>query len=137
MARNRSVFLAAIFFLLASCAAKKEAAIPTPVEPQAQVVIIQLQLAEGQEKGQARLKIRIQEKELAAIDPEEIYLEDETTKTKYPVVRLQRIGVLATFGVPGEEGTRYIMFWNHDGGLKIGKLVTANIGKHRRSMLVR
>ena len=162
MARiTRYVLCVAVLFLLASCAAKKEmvvsvsekevsvpapekeGAAPAPEEkvtapaifaPSAEVEIVQLQVGESQ--GQVRLKVRIQDNELKSLDPTEIYLVDEATKRKYPVVRLQRIDALAEFSVPGEQGLRYIMFWNHDGGLKIGKVVTVNLGRHQQRLLV-
>ena len=141
------VFCAAVLFILGSCAAKQVAPPEEPVaqqpEPvaQADVEILQLQVDDAKsldaDQRQARLKIRIEQSKLKSINPAEIYLIDETTKKKYPVVRLQRIDALAEYGVPGEKGVRYIMFWNHDGGLRAGKKVTVNVGNHRESMLIK
>ena len=137
----RSIIWAAALSLLVSCAAKKEEipiipTVPEPVAPPAPVTVptktdievIQLQMTENQEY--VSVTVRIKESELNSMDPSEVYLQDEATGKKYPVVRLQRIGRLAS--VPGEKGVRHIMFWNNESGLKIGVLVTITIGKYQK-----
>ena len=142
----RSVLWAAVLFCLVSCAAQKEEVIPTapdtpppvvsapkpepppPVAVPPKIEIIQLQMTEDQEY--VNVRVRIKENELNSLDPSEVYLQDEATGKKYPVVRLQRIGRLAS--VPGDRGARHIMFWNNEGGLKVGKLVTIRLGKYQK-----
>jgi len=133
----RSFLWATVLFLLASCAAKKEEVIPTPEPPVPapapvvaphKVEVIQLKMTDDQEY--VNVKIRIKESELNSLDPSEVYLMDEATGKRYPVVRLQRIGKLAS--VPGEKGVRHIIFWNNEGGLRIGKLVTITVGKYQK-----
>lgn len=144
----RSVLWAAVFFLLVSCAAKKEEILipaPEPVKPpapsapapvaappKADVEVVQLQMTDNQEY--VNLKVRIKENELNSLDPSEVYLQDEATGKRYPVVRLQRIGKLAS--VPGEKGVRHVMFWNNEGGLKIGMLVTITVGKYQKKHIL-
>jgi hypothetical protein len=71
-------------------------------------------------------------------DPEgaEIYLVDESTGERFPVVRLQRIGRMAEFRVPGEKDVHHVMFRNQEGKLKIGSRVTLVIGPERREHLL-
>lgn len=71
-------------------------------------------------------------------DPEatEIYLVDESTGEKFSVVRLQRIGRMAEFRVPGEKDVHHIMFRNQEGKLKIGSLVTVVVGPARQEHLL-
>ncbi|MCL2103223.1 MAG: hypothetical protein FWH25_04200 [Syntrophorhabdaceae bacterium] len=120
---------AAALFLLVSCAAKKEEVISAP--PKVEVEVVELRITENQEHVTA--KVFIKEKDLNALDPSDVYLLDEASGRKYPVVRLQRIGKLAEF--PGEQGVRHIMFWNNEGGLKVGKLVTISLGKHHKKQI--
>jgi len=70
-------------------------------------------------------------------DPEakEIYLIDESTGEKFSVVRLQRIGRMAEFRVPGEKDVFHIMFRNPEGKLKIGSRVTVVMGTVRQEHL--
>jgi len=65
-----------------------------------------------------------------------IYLVDESTGEKFSVVRLQRIGGVAEFRVPGEKDVHHIMFRNRQGKLKIGSRVTVVVGSARREHLV-
>jgi len=136
----RSLFWAAALLLLVSCAAKKEQVIvvpepdppPAPVVAEPKVEVIQLLMTENQEY--VNVKVRIKENELNSLDPSEVYLQDEASGKKYPVVRLQRIGKLAS--VPGEKGVRHIMFWNNEGGLKVGMLVTITVGKYQKKQVL-
>jgi hypothetical protein len=70
------------------------------------------------------------------LDTTEIYLVDESTGDRYAVVRLQRIGRMAEFSVPGETGIHHVMFRNREGRLKIGKRVTIVVGNARHEHLV-
>jgi hypothetical protein len=65
----------------------------------------------------------------------EAYLIDETTGEKFSVVRLQRIGRLAEFTVPGEKDVHNILFRNRDGKLKLGARVTLVFGPFRKEHL--
>ena len=65
----------------------------------------------------------------------EAYLVDESTGEKFPVVRLQRIGRLAEFTVPGEKGVHNILFRNREGKLKVGTRVTVVVGSARKEHL--
>jgi hypothetical protein len=71
-------------------------------------------------------------------DPEatEIYLVDESTGERFSVVRLQRIGRMAEFRVPGEKDVHQLMFRNREGKLKIGSLVTLVVGTARKEHLL-
>lgn len=140
----KSVLWATVLFLFVSCAAQMEEVIPTPApepvpppapapEP-AKVEVVQLQMTDNQEY--VKVKIRVKGNELNTLDPSEIYLLDETSGKKYPVIRLQRIGKLAEFNVPGEKGVRHIMFWNNEGGLKAGRLVTIVVGKYQKEHIL-
>jgi hypothetical protein len=66
-------------------------------------------------------------------DPEagETYLLDESTGERFSIVRLQRIGRLAEFTVPGEKDLHNILFRNREGALKVGKRVTLVVGSVR------
>jgi hypothetical protein len=66
----------------------------------------------------------------------EIYLVDESTGERFSVVRLQRIGRMAEFRVPGEKDVHQIMFRNREGKLKIGSLVTLVVGTARQEHLL-
>jgi hypothetical protein len=65
----------------------------------------------------------------------EAYLIDESTGETFPVVRLQRIGRLAEFTVPGEKDVRYVLFRNRGGKLKPGARVTVVFGSIRKERL--
>ena len=65
----------------------------------------------------------------------EIYLVDESTGERFSVVRLQRIGRMAEFSVPGEKNVHQVMFRNREGKLKIGSRVTLVVGPTRQEHL--
>jgi len=131
MNRNsRLILLAAALFLVASCSTVKEA--PRPPPPRVEVV--QLQLAENREFVGVRFRMVGDDR----FDPEaaEIYLVDESTGERFSVVRLQRIGRIAEFSVPGEKDVHHIMFRNREGKLKIGSRVTVVVGAARQEHLL-
>jgi hypothetical protein len=66
----------------------------------------------------------------------EIYLVDESTGERFSVVRLQRIGRMAEFSVPGEKDVHQLMFRNRKGKLKIGSRVTVVVGPARKEHLL-
>jgi len=127
---GRLILLAVALCLIASCSPKKEALRPPP--PRMEVV--QLRLAANQEFVGVRFRLIGAER----FDPEatEIYLVDESTGEKFSVVRLQRIGRMAEFRVPGEKDLHYIMFRNQEGKLKIGSRVTVVVGSARQEHLL-
>ncbi|MGE5285476.1 MAG: hypothetical protein ACM3OG_10955 [Actinomycetota bacterium] len=124
------VLLAVALCLVASCSAKKEALRPPPPR----VDVIQLRLAANREFVGLRFRMVGGDK----FDPggSEIYLVDESTGERFSVVRLQRIGRMAEFSVPGEKDVHHIMFRNQEGKLKIGSRVTVVIGPSRQEHLV-
>lgn len=134
------VFLAAALCLVASCSVKKEALRPPPppIEvakpPTARMEVVKLQLAANQELVGIRFRVFGNDR----FDPEttEIYLEDESTGEKFSVVRLQRIGRMAEFRVPGEKSLYSLMFRNREGKLKIGSRVTVVMGSARQEHLL-
>jgi hypothetical protein len=65
----------------------------------------------------------------------EAYLIDESTGERFPVVRLQRIGRLAEFTVPGEKDLHNILFRNREGKLKVGARVTVVFESIRKEHL--
>ncbi|MEK6697157.1 MAG: hypothetical protein AABY98_08390 [Candidatus Deferrimicrobiota bacterium] len=127
---GRLILLAVALFLIASCSAKKEALRPPP--PRMEVV--QLRLAGNGEFVGVRLRMIGGDR----FDPEatEIYLVDESTGERFSVVRLQRIGRMAEFRVPGEKDVHDIMFRNREGKLKIGSRVTVVVGSARQEHLL-
>ena len=114
--------------------AARSGARPGSCPSPARLEVVQLQLTANREFVGAR--IRLSGEELSGVDPAEIYMVDEATGEKFPVMRLQRIGKLAEFNVPGEDGTRYVMFRNREGMLKAGKRVTIVVGKTRQEHLL-
>jgi len=131
MNRNsRLILLAAALFLVASCSTVKEA--PRPPPPRVEVV--QLQLVENREFVGVRFRMVGDDR----FDPEaaEIYLVDESTGERFSVVRLQRIGRIAEFSVPGEKDVHHIMFRNREGKLKSGSRVTVVVGAARQEHLL-
>jgi|GEM_PF-2097214 len=126
---SRLLLLAALC-LIASCSAKKEALRPPP--PRLEVV--QLQLAANREFVGVQFRMIGGDR----FDPEatEIYLVDESTGEKFSVVRLQRIGRMAEFRVPGEKDVHQIMFRNTEGKLRIGARVTVVVGSSRQEHLL-
>ena len=127
---GRLILLAVALCLIASCSPKKEALRPPP--PRMEVV--QLRLAENREFVGVRFRMFGGDR----FDPEatEIYLVDESTGEKFSVVRLQRIGRMAEFRVPGEKDVHQMMFRNQEGKLKIGSRVTVVVGSVRREHLL-
>ena len=131
---NRSsmlILLGAALFLIASCSAKKEALVPAPSSPRMEVT--QMQLAANKEFVGVRFRIIGSDR----FDPDatEIYLVDESTGERFSVVRLQRIGRMAEFSVPGEKDVHQMMFRNREGKLKIGSWVTLVVGPERKEHL--
>ncbi len=133
------ILWAAALLLLCSCAARKEAALP-PVPPPAlppspaRVEVVQLQMTANRDF--VGVKFRMVGGERVDLNATEIYLLDESTGDRYPVVRLQRIGRMAEFSVPGEAGIHHVMFRNREGRLKIGRRVTIVVGNARHEHLV-
>ena len=82
------------------------------------------------------VKFRMVGGDSAELGKREIYLIDESTGEKFSVVRLQRIGRMAEFSVPGEAGIHHVMFRNREGKLKVGKRVTIVVGNARHEHLV-
>jgi len=124
------VLLAVALCLIASCSAKKEALRPPPPR----VEVIQLQLAANREFVGVQFRMIGGDR----FDPEatEIYLVDESTGERFSVVRLQRIGRMAEFRVPGEKDVHHIMFRNQEGKLKVGSRVTVVVGPVRQEHLL-
>jgi len=124
------VLLAAALCLIASCSTTKEAFQPPPPR----VEVVQLQLAANREFVGVRFRVLGGDR----FDPEatEIYLVDESTGERFSVVRLQRIGRMAEFRVPGEKDVHHVMFWNQEGKLKIGSRVTLVMGSVRQEHLL-
>src|SRR5512140_1450040 len=139
MNRNRKfILLAAALCLIASCSAKKETLVPPPPPPppppsSPRVEVTRLQLAANREYVGVRFRMigsdRFDSKAT------EIYLVDESTGERFPVVRLQRIGRMAEFSVPGEKDVHQVMFRNREGKLKIGSRVTLVVGSSRQEHL--
>ena len=127
---GRLILLAVALCLIASCSPKKEAL----RSPPPRMEVVQLQLAANREFVGVRLRVIGGDQ----FDPEatEIYLIDESTGEKFSVVRLQRIGRMAEFRVPGEKDLHHIMFRNQEGKLKIGSRVTVVVGSARQEHLL-
>ena len=96
--------------------------------------VVQLRLAANREFVGVRVRMIGGDR----FDPEatEIYLVDESTGEKFSVVRLQRIGRIAEFRVPGEKNVYSMMFRNKEGKLKIGSRVTVVMGSARQEHLL-
>jgi hypothetical protein len=120
--------------ILASCAGKKELRPPPPPPPSApKLDVIQFrQVSKGEFVG---LRFRVIGVETFDPGAKEAYLIDESTGEKFPVVRLQRIGRLAEFTVPGEKDVHNILFRNRQGKLKVGTRVTVVFGSIRKEHL--
>jgi len=143
---GRLILLAVSLFLIASCSAKKEALVPSPptpppasssppsLPPSQRVEVAELRLAANREFVGVRFRMTGGDR----FDPEatEIYLVDESTGEKFSVVRLERIGRIAEFPVPGEKDVHHIMFRNREGKLKIGSRVTVVVGAARQEHLL-
>ena len=95
---------------------------------------VRLQLAEGGEFVGVRFRMIGGDR----FDPEatDIYLVDESTGERFSVVRLERIGRMAQFSVPGEKDVYTMMFRNREGMLKIGSRVTLVVGPTRQEHLL-
>ena len=130
---GRLMLLAAVLFLIASCSAKKEALVPPPPPSSPQMEVTQLRLAADREFVGVRFRIIGGDR----FDPRatEIYLVDESTGERFSVVRLERIGRMAQFSVPGEKDVYNMMFRNREGMLKIGSRVTLVVGSARQEHL--
>lgn len=134
---NRSgklILLAAALCLIVSCSAKKEALVPPPPPSSPQMEVTQLRLAANRDFVGLRFRMIDGDR----FDPEatEIYLVDESTGESFSVVRLQRIGRIAEFSVPGDKDVHHIMFRNQEGKLKIGSRVTVVVGAARQEHLL-
>jgi hypothetical protein len=131
---GRLILLAAALCLIASCSAKKEALAPPPPPSSPRMEVTQLRLAANREFVGVKFRMIGGDR----FDPEakEIYLVDESTGEKFSVVRLQRIGRMAEFRVPGEKDIHHIMFRNREGKLKIGSRVTVVVGDARQEHLL-
>ena len=135
MNRNsRLILLAAALFLIASCSAKKEALVPPPPPSSPRMEVTQLRLAANRDFVGVRFRMIGGDR----FDPEatEVYLIDESTGERFSVVRLQRIGRMAEFSVPGEKDVHHIVFRNQEGKLKIGSRVTVVVGPARQEHLL-
>jgi hypothetical protein len=130
---GRRVLVAAALCLIASCSAKKEALVPPPPSSQ-RMEIVQLRLAANREFVGVRFRMIGGDR----FDPEttEIYLVDESTGERFSVIRLQRIGRMAEFSVPGEKDVHHIIFRNREEKLKIGSRVTVVVGPARQEHLL-
>src|SRR5659263_11493 len=139
MNRNRKfILLAAALCLIASCSSKKETLVPPPLPPppssSPRMEVTRLRLAANREYVGVRFRMIGGDR----FDPKttEIYLVDESTGERFSVVRLQRIGRMAEFRVPGEKDVHHIMFRNRKGKLKIGSRVTVVVGSVRQKHLL-
>lgn len=114
--------------VLASCAGKKGLLSPSPA-----LDVVECRLVS---KGEF-IDLRFRVIGVKTFDPRamEAYLIDESSGEKFDVVRLQRIGRLAEFTVPGEKDIHSILFRNREGKLKRGTLVTVVIGSIRKEHL--
>lgn len=114
--------------ILASCAGKKDLLHPSPA-----LDVVQCRLVSTGDF--VILQFRVIGIETFDPGTMEAYLIDESTGEKFYVVRLQRIGRLAEFTVPGEKNVHNILFRNREGKLKRGTLVTVVIGSIRKEHL--
>ena len=127
---SKRILWVVILCILASCAGKKEL---RPPPPPPELDVVQCRLVSNGEFVGLRLRVIGVEK----FDPGamEAYLIDESTGERFPVVRLQRIGRLAEFTVPGEKDLHNILFRNREGKLKVGARVTVVFGSIRKEHL--
>ena len=129
---GKRILWVVILCILASCAGKKELRTPPPPPPP-ELDVVQCRLvSQGEFVG-----VRFRVIGVESFDPgaTEAYLIDESTGEKFSVVRLQRIGRLAEFTVPGEKGLHNVLFRNREGKLKIGSRVTVVFGSLRKEHL--
>ena len=122
--------------VLASCAGKKELRPPAPsrsLAPAPKLDVIKLRLVS---KGDF-VGVRFRMIGAGTFDPgaADAYLINESTGEKFAAVRLQRIGRLAEFTVPGEKDVHNILFRNREGKLKLGMRVTVVVGSFRKEHL--
>jgi len=133
---GKRILLAVALSLLAACAAKKEALRPPPPPPPLppRVEVVHARLAANQEFVGVQFRMIGVDR----FDPgtTEIYLVDESTGERFPVVRLQRIGRLAEFSPPGEKDVHFVMFRNLEGKMKPGSRVTVVVGTARQEQLL-
>lgn len=129
---SKCILWVAMACILASCAGKKELRTPPPPPPPELEVVQCGLVSQGEFVG-----VRFRVIGVESFDPgaAEAYLIDESTGEKFSVVRLQRIGRLAEFTVPGEKGLHNILFRNREGKLKIGSRVTVVFGSLRKEHL--
>jgi len=127
---SKRVLWVVILCILASCAGKKELR-PPPPPPELDVVQCRL-VFNGEFVGLRFRVIGVEKFDPGAM---EAYLIDESTGERFPVVRLQRIGRLAEFTVPGEKGLHNILFRNREGKLKVGARVTVVFESIRKEHL--
>ena len=125
---DKRILWVVMLCLLASCAAKKEVRPPLPELDAVQCRLV----SKGEFVG-----VRFRVIGVGTFDPGamEAYLIDESTGEKFSVVRLQRIGRLAEFTVPGEKDVHNILFRNREGKLKLGTRVTVVFGSIRKEHL--
>ena len=105
--------------------------LPLPLPPELDVVQCRL-VSNGEFVGLRFRVIGVEKFDPGAM---EAYLIDESTGERFPVVRLQRIGRLAEFTVPGEKDVHNILFRNREGKLKLGARVTVVFGSIRKEHL--
>lgn len=127
---GRLILLMAALPLIASCSPGKDALGPS--SPRMEVV--QLRLSANREFVAVRFRMIGGDR----FDPDatESYLVDESTGEEFHVVRLERIGRVAEFRVPGEKDVHQIMFRNREGKLRIGSRVTVVVGFSRKEHLL-
>ena len=125
---SKRILWGVMLCILASCAGKKEVRPPPP-----ELDVVQCRLVS---KGEF-VGVRFRVIGAGTFDPGamEAYLIDESTGEKFSVVRLQRIGRLAEFTVPGEKDVHNILFRNREGKLKLGTRVTVVFGSIRKEHL--
>lgn len=133
---GRRVLVTVALCVIAACTVKKEALRPPPPPPppSPRMEVTQLRLAANREF--VGVRFRMIDRDRFDPKPTEIYLVDESTGEKFSVVRLQRIGRMAEFRVPGEKDVHHIMFRNREGKLKIGSRVTVVVGSARQEHLL-
>ena len=125
---DKRILWVVMLCMLASCAGKKEVRPPPP-----ELDVVQCSLVSGGEF--VGLRFRVIGAGTFDHGSMEAYLIDESTGEKFSVVRLQRIGRLAEFTVPGEKDVHNILFRNREGKLKLGTRVTVVFGSIRKENL--
>lgn len=125
----KRVLWVVMLFILASCGGIRD--LRPPPAPKLDVLQCRL-VSNGEFVG---LRFRVIGVETFDPGAVEAYLIDESTGEKFPVVRLERIGRLAEFAVPGEKGVHNILFRNRQGRLKLGMRVTVVFGSIRKEHL--